>query len=123
MTRASTNQVPLGLVAQDLWKVILELHRDVQCFLKDEAKNKEQQQKDKRKKAKAKAKKKARKGRKRWKQDDPKTSKMLSDSFRGLDSTNELASTSSGESSSDSLCDSESSSGYGKKLKTQCRGE
>ena len=71
MSRTSEkDEVPFGMVAQETWKVIIELDKDGRRFRKDEAKNKKQREKEKRKKAKARAKKKARKERKRRKEEE-----------------------------------------------------
>ena len=60
MPKNSAEEVPLGVIAKEIWGVIMELDKDGTRLLKDEAQNKRQREKEK-KKAKAKAKKRAKK--------------------------------------------------------------
>ena len=106
MSRTSTDEVPLGIVAQEIWEGIIELDKDGRQFVQDEAKNKKQREKAKRKKAKAKAKKKAWKERILRKEEDRKKLKIPSDSSSGWDSSDKSMDTSSSDSSSDSSIDS-----------------
>ena len=57
MAKNSAEEVPMGVIAQEIWDVIMELDKDGRRLLKDEAKNKEQREREKKTKAKAKAKK------------------------------------------------------------------
>ena len=61
-------EVPMGVIAQEIRDVIMELDKDGRRQLKDEAKNKKQREREGRKKAKAKAKKRAKKEQKHQKQ-------------------------------------------------------
>ena len=70
MAKNSAEEVPMGVIAQEIWDVIMELDKDGRRLLKDEAKNKKQQEREKKKKAQAKAKMWAKKEQKRRKQEN-----------------------------------------------------
>ena len=57
----SAEDVPMGVILQEMWDVIMELDKDGRRLSKDEAKKKNQRERGKKKKAKAKAKKRAKK--------------------------------------------------------------
>ena len=57
MAKNSAEEVPMGVIAQEIWGVIMELDKDGRRLLKDKAKNRKQREREKKKKAKAKAKK------------------------------------------------------------------
>ena len=69
MAENSAKEVPMGVIVQEIWDVIMELDKDGRHHLKDEAKNRKQREREKKKKAKAKAKKRAKKEQKRRKQE------------------------------------------------------
>ena len=48
MIKDSTEEVPWGVVAQDIWGIVMELDRDGTRLLKDEAKNKKHCEKERR---------------------------------------------------------------------------
>ena len=68
MAKNSAEEVPMGVIAQEILDVIMEPDKDGRRLLKDEAKNRKQREREK-KKAKAKAKKRAKKEQKRRKQE------------------------------------------------------
>ena len=116
MTKKSTEEVPLGIVAQEIWGIVMELDRDGRRLLKDEAKNKKQREKEKKKKAKAKAKKRTKKEQKRRKHEDRKKSKMaVSDSSDESSSSSDSSDSPTSDSSSDSSSDYSGSSFDGEK--------
>ena len=65
MAKNSAEEVPMGVIAQEIWDVIMELEKDGRRLLKDEAKNRKQPEREKKKKAEAKAKKRTKKEQKR----------------------------------------------------------
>ena len=65
MAKNSAEEVPMGVIAQEIWDVIVELDKDNRRLLKDEAKNRKQRERENKKKAKAKAKKWAKKARRK----------------------------------------------------------
>ena len=67
MAKNSAEEVPMGVIAQEIWDAIMELDKDGRGLLKDEAKNRKQREREKKKKAKTKAKKRAKKEQKRRK--------------------------------------------------------
>ena len=67
MANNSAEEVPMGVIAQEILDVIMELDKDGRRLLKDEAKNMKQREREKKKKAKAKAKKWAKREQKRRK--------------------------------------------------------
>ena len=123
MTKNSTEEVPLGVVAQEIWGIVMELDRDGRRLLKDDAKNKKQGEKEKMKKAKAKAKKRAKKEQKRKKHEDRKKSKMaVSDSSDKSSSYSDSSDPSSSDSSSNSSSDSNASSDGEKRTRPRDSG-
>ena len=57
MAKNSAEEVPMGVIAREIWDIIMELDKDGRRLLKDKAKNKRRREREKKKKAKAKAKK------------------------------------------------------------------
>ena len=103
MAKSSAEELPMAVIAQEMWDVIMELDKDGRRLLKDEAKNRKQREREKKKKAKAKAKKQAKKEQKRRKQESRKKAKRAdtdssADSSSSSDSSNTTSSGSSSES-------------------------
>ena len=54
MAKNSAEEVPLGVIAQEMWVIIMELDKDGRRPMQNEAKNKRQRERGKKKKVKAK---------------------------------------------------------------------
>ena len=115
MAKNSAEEVPIGVMAQEIWDVILELDKDGSRLVKDEAKNKKQREREKKKKAKAKAKTRAKKEEKRPKQESRKKAKRAdTDSSDESSSSSASSDTTSSGSSSDSFTPTGHPTGTGK---------
>ena len=88
MAKNTAEEVPVGVIAQEMWEVIMDLDKDGRRLVKDEAKNKRQREREKKKKATAKAKKRAKREQKRRKQESRKKSRR-----EETDSSDESSST------------------------------
>ena len=111
MGKNSFEEVPMGVIAQEIWDVIMGLDRGGIWLLKDEAKNKRQREREKKQKAKAKAKKRARREQKcRKNESRKKSNRAETDSSDDSSSSSDSSDTTSSDSSSHSSSDSDSSS-------------
>ena len=123
MAKNSAEEVPMGVIAHEIWDVIMELDKDGRRLLKDEAKNRKQREREKKKKPKAKAKKRAKEEQKRPKSESRKEAKRAdTDSSDDSSSSNDSWDTRSSDSSSDSSSDTDSSSDKDRKSKSRDGG-
>ena len=123
MATNRAEEVPLRVIAQEIWGIIMELDNDGRRLLKDEVKNKRQREKKKKKKAKVKAKKRAKMEQKCRKHKHRKKSKMaVSDSSDESSSFSDSSDSASSDSFIDSSFDSDSSSGREKRKKPRENG-
>ena len=123
MAKNSAEEVPMGVIAQEMWDVIMELDKDGRRLLKDEAKNRKQREREKKKKAKAKAKKRAKKEQNRRKQESRQKAKQAdTDSSDDSSTSSDSSDSTSWDSSSDSSADSDSSSDKDRKNKSRDGG-
>ena len=120
MAKNRAKEVPVRVIAHEIWGIIMELDRDGRRLLKDEVKNKTEREKEKKKKAKAEAKKRAKKEQKRRKNEDCKKCKMaVTDSSAESSSSSDFSHYTDFGSSSDSSSDSDGSSDREKRSKPQ----
>ena len=123
MAKNSAEEVPMGVIAHEIWDVIMELDKDGRRLLKDEAKNRKQREREKKKKAKAKAKKRAKKEKKHRKQESrKKATRADTDSSDDSSSSSDSSDTTSSDSSSESSSDSDSSSDKDRNSKSRDGG-
>ena len=110
MAKNSAEEVPMGVIAQEIWDAIIDLDKDGRRLLKDAAKNRKQREREKSKKATTKAKKRAKKEQKRRKQESRKKAKRAdTDSSDDSSSSSDSSDPTSSDLSSDSSSDSDSS--------------
>ena len=75
MAKNNEEELLMGVIAQEICDVIMDLDKHGRRLLKDEAKNKRQREREKNEKAKAKAKKRGKREQKRQKQESRKKSR------------------------------------------------